>query len=40
MSVNTLIFKTQGNIWELSKMRISFKLTKRTKETEKTEKSL
>ena len=34
ISVNLLIFEIQGNRWEFSMMRISYKLTKRTK-TEK-----
>ena len=39
ISSKVLIFKIQGNVWDLSIMRISYKLTKRTK-TEKIEKFL
>ena len=35
ISVNLLIFEIQGNRWEFSMMRISYKLTKRTTKTEK-----
>ena len=40
MSVDILIFGIQGIGWDLSMMRISFKLTKRTTKTERFEKSL
>ena len=36
---NMLIFKIQGIVWDLSMMRISHKLTKRTTETGKIKKS-